>query len=88
MTARSKIIERSLSCLDLGILSLIPVVGVVFAFVAFARFRFAVVETNDRWNPARLHLYVGVALAALSLLAHAVAAAIIYLKILRAAGEI
>jgi hypothetical protein len=88
MTARSKVIEQSLSCLDNGLASLIPVAGIVFSLIAFAKFRFAVVETNDRWNPARLHLYFGVAMAALSLLAHAVAGAVIYLKMLRAAGEI
>jgi len=88
VTARSKVIEKSLNCLDFGIASLIPAVGIVFAMVAFARFRFAIVEANDRWNPARLHLYFGAALAALSLLAHAVIATVIYLKVLRAAGEI
>lgn len=88
MTARSKVIESSLSCLDFGIASLVPALGLLFAAFAFARFRFAVVETNDRWNPARLHMYFGAALAALSLLAHAVVAVIIYLKILRAAGDI
>jgi hypothetical protein len=67
---------------------LIPGIGIVFAFVAFARYRFAIVEANDRWNPARLHLYLGAALAAVSLLAHAVVATIIYLKVLRAAGDI
>jgi hypothetical protein len=88
VTARSEIIEKSLSCLDLGIASLIPGIGIVFSIMAFARFRFVVVETNDRWNPARLHLYVGVTLAALTLLVRAVVVTVAYLNVLRAAGEI
>ena len=88
MTARSKIIEKSLSCLDFGIASLIPVFGLIFAMFALARFRSAVSETEDRWNPARLHLYVGAALALLALLGHAVIGVTIYLKVLRAAGDI
>jgi hypothetical protein len=88
MTTRSKVIEKSLGCLDFGFASLIPVAGLLFAMVALARFRFAVVETNDRWNPARVHLYGGAALAMLSLLAHAVVGVVIYLKALRAAGDI
>ena len=88
MTAHSKVIEKSLSCLDFGIASLIPVAGLVFAMFAFARFNFAIGETNDRWNPARVHLYAGIVLAILSILTHAVLGVIIYLKILRAAGDI
>jgi hypothetical protein len=88
MIARSKVIERSLSCFDWGMASLIPGLGIVCAPIAFTAFKFVVVETNDRWNPARRHLYAGVALALFGLLAHAIVGVVIYLKILRAAGDV
>jgi hypothetical protein len=88
MTPRSKVIEKSLSCFDWGMASLIPAIGVFLAPVAFVNFKFVVVETNDRWNPARRHLYAGVALALLSLLAHAIVGVAIYLQMMRAAGNV
>jgi hypothetical protein len=88
MTARSKIIESSLSCLDWGMASLIPVLGVFLAPVALTRFRFTVVETNDRWNPARAHLYAGVVLSVLSLLGHGLIGVFVFFKLLRAAGDV
>jgi hypothetical protein len=88
MTARSKIIESSLSCLDWGMASLIPVLGIFFVPVALTRFRFTVVETNDRWNPARVHLYAGATLAVLSLLAHGLVGVFVFFKLLRAAGDV
>jgi hypothetical protein len=84
MIARSKVIEKSLLCFDWGVASLIPALGIFFTPFALLNFRFAVVEINDRWNPARRHLYVGASLALLSLLAHAVVAVGIYLKVMRA----
>ena len=87
MTPRSKVIEKSLACFELGITSLIPVLGVFVTPFALYNFKFAVVETNDRWNPARRHLYVGAALAVLSLLAHAIIAGIIFLNVMRAVND-
>ena len=88
MTARSEVIEKSLGCFDWGLASLIPALGILCAPLALAKFKFVVVETNDRWNPARRHLYAGAALAVLSLLAHGIIGVVIYLQILRAAGDV
>ncbi|HUS37066.1 MAG TPA: hypothetical protein VM680_17100 [Verrucomicrobiae bacterium] len=55
---------------------------------AFLTFKYAVVETNDRWNPGRRRLYIGVILAVLSLLAHALAAVFVSLSILRSIGDV
>ena len=88
MTPRSKVIEKSLRCFDYGIASLIPGIGVFITPAAFVNFKFAVVEANDRWNPARRRLYIGVILAVLSLLAHALAAVFISLSILRSIGDV
>lgn len=88
MTPRSKVIEKSLRCFDYGIASLIPVIGVFITPAAFVNFKFAVVETNDRWNPGRRRLYIGVILAVLSLLVHALVAVFVSLSILRSTGDV
>lgn len=88
MTKRSEVIEKSLGCLDWGMASLIPLLGLLSAPFAFANFKSVVTETNDRWNPARRHLYAGLALALISLLAHGLLGTVIYLRILRAAGDV
>jgi hypothetical protein len=88
MTPRSEVITKSMRCFDYGVASLIPVLGVFLTPVALINFKFAVIEINDRWNPARLRLYVGAALAVLSLLAHTVAGVFVFLSILRAIGHV
>ena len=88
MTPRSKVIEKSLRCFDYGLASLIPVGGVFMTPFALVNFKFAIVEANDRWNPARRLLYAGAALAVLSLLAHAIIAGLIFLQALRAMNDV
>lgn len=88
MTPRSKVIEKSMRCFDYGVASLVPGIGVFLTPLAFVNFKFAVVETNDRWNPARGRLYVGATLAVLSLLAHAFLAVFVFLSFLRAVGDV
>jgi hypothetical protein len=83
MIPRAQVIEKSLSCFGYGLLTWIPAVGLFLAPVALWRFRFVVLETNDRWNPARRHLYGGLFLALASVLVHAVLAVILYLKVIR-----
>ena len=88
MTPRTKVIEKSLRCLDWGLASLLPGIGILCAPFALSNFKFVVVETNDRWNPARRQLYTGAALALFGLLTHGILGVVIYLKILRAAGDV
>ena len=88
MTPRSKVIETSMRCFDYGLASLVPVIGVFLTPFALVNFQSAIVEINDRWNPARLRLYIGAALAVLSLLGHAVIGAFILLRYMRAAGDV
>ena len=87
MIPRWQLIEKSLGCFDAGIFSLIPGLGVLFTPMAFGRFYRAVIETNDRWNPARMQLYLGLTLALLSLLAHAVVGTVLYVQFLRAVAD-
>lgn len=81
---RSGVIQESISCFNAGAFSLIPVLGWPGIVMALWRFRVAVFSTNDRWNPARLRLYAGAALALLSLLAQALVLVFFFLKLLRA----
>ncbi len=83
MIPRSQLIESSLGCLSSGLLSLLPGAGVFFAPVALARFRFVVLATDDRWNPARPQLYLGLFLALLSLLVHGIIGVILYFQAVR-----
>jgi hypothetical protein len=83
MIPRSQLIEKSLSCFDTGAFSFIPIIGFFIAPLSLVHFRFVVVNTNDRWNPARPHLYLGAAFALLSLLLHATVAVIIYVQVIR-----
>jgi hypothetical protein len=83
MTPRSQLIEKSLGCLNFGIASMIPAIGFFLAPLALGRFRFVIVNTNDRWNPARFQLYFGAVLAVASILLHALAGFFIYIQIVR-----
>jgi hypothetical protein len=83
MIPRAQLIERSLSCLTFGATGFIPVLGLFFSIMSLARFRVVVVETNDRWNPARRQLYLGLIFALLSILIHAIVAAAIAIQIIR-----
>jgi hypothetical protein len=87
MTPRATLITKSLGCFDAGLASLIPGIGLLVAPIAFLRFRFVIVETNDRWNPARFHLYTGAILALFSLLTHALVGLGLYFHFTRDVGN-
>jgi hypothetical protein len=83
MIARSMVIQKSIDCFRSGVMSFVPGLGVVFAGMALARFKAAVMGANDRWNPARGRLYAGVMLALFSLLAHGLVGLVLFLKVIR-----
>ncbi len=83
MIARSMVIQKSMDCFRAGAMSFVPGLGVVFAGMALARFKAAVMGANDRWNPAQRRLYAGVLLALLSLLGHGVVGLFLFLKVIR-----
>lgn len=62
---------------------MIPVIGLFGTVPAFLHFRYVVTETNDRWNPARRRLYLGLILALGSLIAHGLAALAISIILIR-----
>ena len=84
---RSGVIQESISCFNAGAFSIIPVFGWPAIVLALWRFRVAVFSTNDRWNPGRMRLYAGAALALLSLLAQALVLVFFYIKVIRAVRD-
>jgi len=56
---KSQMLRRSLRCYALGWWSLVPVLGLVPALLAFAEFRAVVLGKGNKWNAARRQLQVG-----------------------------
>ena len=67
---KTALIEESLSCLQLGWMTLVPLFGLFFALAAVTRYLRAFVYVEDDWNPAQVQLYGGALLALISLLLH------------------
>ena len=62
---KSEMLTRSTRCFVLGWCSLLPLIGIFSALLAFADFRAVVLGKGPRWNAAKLRLLIGVWLAAL-----------------------
>ena len=62
-----RLAERSLRCLGMGILGLIPLLGLPLAALAGWIGYQVLRESGRRWNPARVHAAFGMALGLLSL---------------------
>jgi hypothetical protein len=65
---KSEMLRRSLRCFKLGWWSLVPLVGIVTAPLAFADFRAVVACKGRRWNAASWRLLLGAWLAGLGLM--------------------
>jgi hypothetical protein len=78
---KSEMIRRSLRCLALGWWSLVPLVGIFTAPLAFADFRAVVAGKGRRWNAARWQLLFGAWLAGLGLMSTLVIGGLIALAI-------
>ncbi|HEU5068918.1 MAG TPA: hypothetical protein VFV96_00715 [Verrucomicrobiae bacterium] len=81
---KSEMLRRSMRCFMLGWCSLVPVVGLVPALLAFADFRAVVLGKGRRWNAARTQLLVGAWLAAGGLLLSLLFGTIMAIGILQA----
>jgi hypothetical protein len=66
--SRVEVIERSLRCFVLGLLALVPVLGVPLAVEALFEFWRVRREGGPDWNPASRYLVAGERLAILGLL--------------------
>lgn len=65
---RLAIIDASLACFRMGWLSLLPLIGLPFGFLAVRRFRLTFAISRGEWNPARAYLLGGYALGILGML--------------------
>jgi ascorbate-specific PTS system EIIC-type component UlaA len=80
---RVQLIERSLSCLVAGLISLVPVFGLPFAVRAIATYK-RVARCKDReWNPAARYLVWGVRCAGFGLLITLLAVLIVFLVVVQ-----
>ena len=81
---KSEMLRRSMRCFVLGWWSLIPLVGIVPAMLAFADFRAVVVGMGQRWNAARTRLLLGTWLAGIGLLLSIIIGVLLTVAILNA----
>jgi len=65
---KSEMLTRSTRCFVMGWCSLLPLLGIFPALLAFADFRAVVLGKGPRWNAAKPRLLIGVWLAALGIL--------------------
>jgi hypothetical protein len=83
---RITLIERSLKCFVLGLLALLPVVGVPFACAALFAASGTLGKASGEWNPARRYVLVGLWCAALGVAVSALGVSWIGIAILRDLG--
>jgi uncharacterized membrane protein len=65
--SKIEMIERSIKCFELGLWSLLPLIGIPFAVRAFAQARRVKSGQGAMWNPAERYLAAGTQLAAWAL---------------------
>jgi ABC-type phosphate transport system permease subunit len=58
-----EVIQRSLRCFTLGLIGIVPLLGVPFALLALDDFRQVRRGLGTQWNPARSYLKWGLATA-------------------------
>jgi hypothetical protein len=80
---KSEMLRRSMRCFVLGWWSLVPLLGVVPALLAFVDFRAVVLHKGRHWNAARLRLLLGAWLAGFGLLFSVVLGTLIAIGIIR-----
>jgi hypothetical protein len=56
---RTEIIERSLRCFVLGLIGLLPVIGIPTAILSGLEYRRVTRGQGDAWNPAHRYLFWG-----------------------------
>jgi hypothetical protein len=54
-----EMIERSMKCFDLGLLGLIPVIGIPMAVMSMVQYRRVKLGQGAMWNPAQRYLFWG-----------------------------
>jgi hypothetical protein len=54
-----EMIERSIRCFDLGLLGLLPVIGIPMAVMSLVQYRRVKLGRGAMWNPAQRYLFWG-----------------------------
>jgi hypothetical protein len=54
-----EMIERSMSCFELGLLGLIPLIGIPMAVMSLVQYRRVKLGQGALWNPAERYLFWG-----------------------------
>jgi hypothetical protein len=78
-----KLIESSIRCFALGLLGLVPVLGLPMAVLAVLHFRRAILHQAGRWNPAGNYLVWGGVFGSLGLLISALIFGLVMYEVLK-----
>lgn len=65
--SKIEMIERSLSCFRLGLVGLLPVIGIPWAMMALAQYGRVKRGRGAAWNPAQRYLFWGALCARMGL---------------------
>ena len=76
-----RIIERSLRCFALGLVGILPGIGLPFAVVALGDCLFVLRHKRDEWNPAERYLQIGSLAATLGVMLTVLLAAVIMIEV-------
>ena len=76
-----KMIEGSLRCFAMGLVGVLPFIGIPFAVVAINDFRKVFFNRSNYWNPAEIYLRVGMACATAGILLDLLIVGIILIQI-------
>jgi hypothetical protein len=85
---RVTLVQRSLRCLALGILGVLPVIGLPFGIAGLVSYWRTSLSFAGEWNPARPQLLAGLWLSVFSMLEHAFIATVIAILAADEAGLI
>jgi hypothetical protein len=83
-TDKIKMMQASLRCFALGLLGLLPVIGLPFAIAAFWVSHGTRKRERDFWNPAKTYRLCGIACAAIGAVAWSVVDTFIVYQLLNA----
>jgi hypothetical protein len=78
---RIEMIERSLRCFTCGLIALLPVIGLPFAFIAIGDFLRVNWDKGAVWNPARRYAATGLVCAVAGLLLEMLLAAVVFIEV-------
>jgi hypothetical protein len=82
--SRTEVINKSLHCFVLGLIGLVPLLGIPAGVLAISTFRRVTLGKGEGWNPARRYLILGFCLGAGGLLLSFVVAMLLAISLIKA----